>query len=445
MGAPVSFELEVTDSVRLDIASLRSLTSFGYGGGRDAFREFCRSIFTEESPRFLRTDDDRLVVFRHADLRRMAAIPELGNVPSGVLAARARGDAPAGGADSFVGAAMVEVFANQFFFTNAPIHAPLRRMTLAQIGPKRINELGSVARDCVRRILAETPIETRIDFVRDVAVRLTVYFWGARLGLTEAELQALVPVVRAMSPAFSARLDLAELRLADQAFSAYRRLVEGAALRSLAAGGHPFVEDLAAELAGIDLADDPYGAGIVPANVGVMLAGVLAEGFHTTAVAATNAVWVLARQPGVLQDVSDDPSLLPAAIAEAWRLEPPALMFNSYAIDDIDYKGWLIPKGTGVLMMWGAGNHDPGAFPDPDRFDLSRGGRGLTTFGGGAQICPGRHVAGLLTRVLIEEIAAAGLVVEPIDDTDAWIDGHILSELRVFPVRLARRGDATQT
>jgi cytochrome P450 len=215
-----------------------------------------------------------------------------------------------------------------------------------------------------------------------------------------------------------------------------------AALRSLAAGGHPFVEGLAAELARIDLADDPDGAGIVPANVGAMLAGVLTDGFHTTAVAAANAVWVLARHPNDLAEIRANPALLPAAIAEAWRLEPPALMFNSYAIGDIVHDGFLIPKGTGVLMMWGAGNHDPRVFRDPGRFDLSRGAQRLTTFGVGAQICPGRHVAAMLARMLIEGFEAADLTIEPADDADAWVEGHILSELRAFPVRLRRRGGA---
>ena len=434
MGEPQTGDQESIKPQWLDVSTLRSLSAFGYGGGRNEFHRLCQTIFTGDTPRFLRTDDNRLVVFRHADLRAMAVLPELGNVPSGVLAARARADVDAGG--RYAGAAMVEVFANQFFFTNEPIHTPLRRMTLGQIGPKRMPELEGIARSCIRRMLGETAKDTRIDFVQDVAVKLTVGFWGELLGLTVDEMAALVPIVRSMSAAFSARLDIAELRIADEAFSAYRALIEGAALRSLAAGSRPFVSDLLAELARTDLQGDPESIGIVPANVGAMLAGLLTDGFHTTAAAAVNAVWVLARHPDALAEVRANPRLLPAAIAEAWRLEPPALMFNSYAIGDIAYDGFLIPKGTGVLMMWGAGNHDPRAFPDPGRFDLSRGGQRLTTFGGGAQICPGRHVAAMLTRLLIEGLEAAGLTVEPTNETDAWVEGQILSELRSFPVRL---------
>ena len=440
MGEPQTGDQESIKPQWLDVSTLRSLSAFGYSGGRNDFRRFCEAILAHDTPRFLRTDDNRLVVFRHADLRAMAVLPELGNVPSGVLAARARAGADA--EEGFVGAAMVDVFANQFFFTNEPIHAPLRRMTLGQIGPKRMPELEGIARSCIRRILGETPKDTRIDFVQDVAVKLTVGFWGELLGLTVDEMAALVPVVRSMSAAFSARLDIADLRIADEAFSAYRAIIEGAALRSLAAGSRPFVSDLAAELVRIDLEGDPESIGIVPANVGAMLAGLLTDGFHTTAAAAVNAVWVLARHPDALAEVRANPRLLPAAIAEAWRLEPPALMFNSYAIGDIVHDGLLIPKGTGVLMMWGAGNHDPRAFPDPGHFDLSRANHGLTTFGGGAQICPGRHVATMLTRLLIEGIDAADLIVEPTGDADAWIEGHILSELQAFPVRLRRRGDA---
>jgi len=272
MDAPETSDQEATEPARLDIRALQPLSTFGFSGGRDEFHRFCQAVFAHDAPRFLRTDDNRLVVFRHADLRDMAVIPELGNVPSGVLAARTKASGDRGAGKRYAGAIMAEVFANQFFFNNEPIHAPLRRMTLAQIGPKRIPQMEGLARECVRQIVDDTPKDARIDFVQDVATKLTVRFWGALLGLTAGEMAALVGVVRAMSPAFSARRDLEALRVADQAFSIYRGLIEGAALRSLAAGRHPFVEGLAAELATIDLADDPDGAGIVPANVGAMLA-----------------------------------------------------------------------------------------------------------------------------------------------------------------------------
>ena len=58
-----------------------TLRDVGFCGGRDNFRAFCTRVFARDEPRFLRTEQDQLVVFRHADLRAFGAAPEVGNVP----------------------------------------------------------------------------------------------------------------------------------------------------------------------------------------------------------------------------------------------------------------------------------------------------------------------------------------------------------------------------
>jgi hypothetical protein len=69
----------------LDIASLPSLSDVGFTAGRDGLREFCRRIFSAPGPRFLKNENNQLVVFRNADLRAFGAAPEIGNVPIGTL------------------------------------------------------------------------------------------------------------------------------------------------------------------------------------------------------------------------------------------------------------------------------------------------------------------------------------------------------------------------
>src|SRR5215218_3654964 len=73
--------LEATLPAPIDIAGLGTVTDYGFTGGRDTLKEFCRNVFAKPEPRFLRNADNDLVVFRYADLRAMGAIHAIANVP----------------------------------------------------------------------------------------------------------------------------------------------------------------------------------------------------------------------------------------------------------------------------------------------------------------------------------------------------------------------------
>jgi cytochrome P450 len=98
-----------------------------------------------------------------------------------------------------------------------------------------------------------------------------------------------------------------------------------------------------------------------------------------------------------------------------------------------------LAAGTGIEMMWGAGNLDPAAFPEPERFDPSRRLQGTTIFGGGGHICPGRHAALMLTRILLETMDRDGVVLTPVGEPQ-WLDRHALCQLASMPVRVRRAG-----
>ncbi|GLJ39579.1 hypothetical protein SUGI_0808700 [Cryptomeria japonica] len=74
------------------------------------------------------------------------------------------------------------------------------------------------------------------------------------------------------------------------------------------------------------------------------------------------------------------------------------------AVADIEYKGYLIPKGWKVMPIFRNIHHNPEFFPDPHKFDPSRFEVPLKPntfmpFGNGAHSCPGNQLA--LTEMLI--------------------------------------------
>jgi len=70
--------------------------------------------------------------------------------------------------------------------------------------------------------------------------------------------------------------------------------------------------------------------------------------------------------------------------------------------------GWgSAGPGDVVILGWGAANHDPVAFEDPDEVRLDRRPNPHLAFGSGPHTCIGIHLARLEARVFLEELLAA--------------------------------------
>ena len=195
---------------------------------------------------------------------------------------------------------------------------------------------------------------------------------------------------------------------------------------------------MAQDLAAIDMADDLDYGGYVPKTVGAFLAGNLFDGFHTAALAVANTIRTLLDHPEVMTELHAEPERISAAVAECLRLEAPVIHLSRIVSAGLEYDDLVIPAGTKVLMMWAAANRDPEAFSDPDRFDLTRPQQGVTTFGGGAHICPGRFVASLVAKSLVEALVAERVQIRAAGDINDWISNHAMCQLRHLPVILER-------
>jgi cytochrome P450 len=114
---------------------------------------------------------------------------------------------------------------------------------------------------------------------------------------------------------------------------------------------------------------------------------------------------VLAENPDQRRDLVEDRSLLPSAVEEILRYEPPALHAARYVTRDVEYYGTTVPAGSTMLMLLGAANRDHRRFPpDGDVFDVHRELRQHLTFGVGTHYCLGNALARLEGRIALDEI-----------------------------------------
>ncbi|GLU05230.1 hypothetical protein SLE2022_223410 [Rubroshorea leprosula] len=79
------------------------------------------------------------------------------------------------------------------------------------------------------------------------------------------------------------------------------------------------------------------------------------------------------------------------------------------AVEDVEYEGYLIPKGWKVLPLFRNIHHSPEIFPDPEKFDPSRfevapKPNTFMPFGNGIHSCPGNELAKLEMLVLLHHL-----------------------------------------
>ncbi len=109
--------------------------------------------------------------------------------------------------------------------------------------------------------------------------------------------------------------------------------------------------------------------------------------------------------PEQRRQLVEDPTLIPKAVEELVRFEPPAPHVARYVTRHVEIHGQTVPQGAVMMMLIGAANRDPRQFPpDGEVFDIHREQRAHLGFSVGAHYCLGSSLARLEGRVALEEI-----------------------------------------
>jgi cytochrome P450 len=127
-------------------------------------------------------------------------------------------------------------------------------------------------------------------------------------------------------------------------------------------------------------------------------------GQETTTNLIGNGILSLLRNPGELQRLRADLSLIPSAVEELLRYESPSQQTGRLAPADVELGGKLIRKRQAVIAVMAAGNRDPERFPDPDRLDITRQDNRHLAFGWAAHFCFGAALARIEGKVAFETV-----------------------------------------
>ncbi|KUH98279.1 cytochrome [Mycolicibacterium acapulense] len=161
----------------------------------------------------------------------------------------------------------------------------------------------------------------------------------------------------------------------------------------------------------------------------------LPAGVETTYRSLGNLLFGLLSNPEQLDAIRADRSLIPQAIEEAVRWEPPLSMITRIASRDTELGGVHIPEGSSVMPVLGAANRQDERFPQPDQFDIFREAKANIGWGHGVHVCLGMHLARLEMRVALNLLLdrLPNLRLDPEAD-EAYIRGQVFRSPTALPI-----------
>ena len=105
-------------------------------------------------------------------------------------------------------------------------------------------------------------------------------------------------------------------------------------------------------------------------------------GHETVAKGIPNGCIAFTNFPDEKARLAADPALSASAADEILRFDPPSQLQGRTTTTDVTLHGVTIPAGEKVMLITGSATRDERAYPDPDRFDVTREADPSTMFFG---------------------------------------------------------------
>ena len=131
----------------------------------------------------------------------------------------------------------------------------------------------------------------------------------------------------------------------------------------------------------------------------------LGAGFETTVNLLGNAVVLLDAHRDQRAALPADPAGWSDAVEEVLRFDSPVQLTGRTVRADTELAGVPLRPGSRVTLLLGAANRDPEVFPEPGRFDVTRGNaREHLAFSAGIHYCVGAGLARLEAAVALRAL-----------------------------------------
>ncbi len=313
-----------------------------------------------------------------------------------------------------------------FIMEDPPMHTAHRGVLSRVFTPRKMNALEPQIRQYCAELLDPLVGGDRFDFVADLGAKMPMRVIGMLLGIPEEDQEA----IRLRADTRLRREPGKPHRYAQRQFTDDEFFGEYIDWRS----EHPS-DDLMTELIEVEFEDETATVRRLTRDEILTFVNVLASAGNET----TNRLigWtgkVLGDHPDQRRELVERRSLIPNAIEEILRFEPPSINGCRSVTREIELYGRTVPAGSAVMLIRGAANRDHRAFPpDGDVFDIHRTVGHHLTFGYGIHFCLGAALARLEGRVALDEVLNRFPDWE-VDEEGAELDSSVVRGWKALPV-----------
>lgn len=275
-----------------------------------------------------------------------------------------------------------------------PLHTRLRAAVKHEFGIGAMRtRLEQMVGDTTLSLLARLREHDVVDLARDLAYPLPAAVMCRWLGFPTADHALLAQWHALMVERAPGRVGLTDEGL--RAGEEMRLYVREALRRRRAVGADGIVSVLADSTAAGRLTQDE-------AVGGAML--LFVAGISTTSALISNAFLHLHRFGDQLQLLRRSPELIPQAVEELLRFDAPFQWFTRVAACDTAIRGFPIPAGGRVVLVWASANRDERRWPQPDDLVIRRSRQRHVAFGEGIHHCLGAPLARMEARIALEQV-----------------------------------------
>jgi cytochrome P450 len=329
--------------------------------------------------------------------------------------------------------------ARMLIFRGEAEHGPARKRVQAPFTARRLRDFVPMMRARAEKLLRPDDPDRRIEFIYGFATPLSLVVMGEIMGVPEEDFPLLERAVAGQVRLISGTLRDDEIPALAQTQLEYWEYLRSLALERRNQPREDFSSVLAnyvGEDGSISTQDEVAGD----------LGTILSAGFETSAQMIASGIRAMLEHREQWQLLQSDRSLLETAVEECVRYRSILKRVYRIALTDVEIGGVRIPEGALVTAVLQSSNRDESAFPDPDRFDITRKIDNLT-FGRGMHFCVGAPLARLEMHVTLETLLDLAPEVRLVEDQefrhgeDIALDRLEALHLDLGPVPGSRRGN----
>ena len=289
----------------------------------------------------------------------------------------------------------MQIPSGMFIWEDPPLHTVHRGVLTRVFTPKRMNDLEEKIRAYCVRCLDPLVGAGRFDFITDFGAEMPARVISMLLGIPEEDQAAIREKVDAALRTEAGKpMEVSQARYRGEGFEEYIDWRTE----------HPS-DDLMTELLRAEFQDETGTKRKLTREEILIFVNLLAgAGNETTTRLIGWMGKLLSDHPEQRAELVKNPALIPNAIEELLRYEPPGPSVARYVARDTELHGQTVPAGSAMLLLVASANRDERRYPDGDRFDVQRKGPPHITFGRGAHACLGAALARVEGRVALDEL-----------------------------------------